>query len=147
MIQYKQFLYWQRLVSNEHYAAAEVTERRVDLNERRDNLSSSSKDRRDKLESSYSYQLFERDCDESMVWISEKLKIANDENYKDPTNLQGILYYEILYSVYDCLVMSIWYKLRMVCVYCCVFDEKRRTFVFFWLDALHELLVAFKIDY
>ena len=94
-----------------------MTERRVDLNERRDNLSSSSKDRRDKLESSYSYQLFERDCDESMVWISEKLKIANDENYKDPTNLQGILYYDILYygilyygilySIYDCLVMSI----------------------------------------
>ena len=81
----------QRLVSNEHYAAPDVTDRRVALNERRDNLSSASTERREKLESSYSYQLFERDCDEAKVWINEKLKIANDASYMDPTNLQGQL--------------------------------------------------------
>ena len=84
-------IFFQRLVSNEHYAAPDVTDRRVALNERRDNLSSASTERREKLESSYSYQLFERDCDEAKVWINEKLKIANDANYMDPTNLQGQL--------------------------------------------------------
>ena len=84
-------IFLQRLVSNEHYAAPDVTDRRVALNERRDNLSSASTERREKLESSYSYQLFERDCDEAKVWINEKLKIANDANYMDPTNLQGQL--------------------------------------------------------
>ncbi|XP_067948494.1 spectrin alpha chain-like isoform X2 [Watersipora subatra] len=78
-----------RLVSNEHYAASDVTDRRIDLNDRRDTLNQSSKERREKLEASYSYQLFERDCDESNVWISEKMRIAKDENYRDPTNLQG----------------------------------------------------------
>lgn len=79
----------QRLISDGHYAADEVGQRRSDLAERRENLTSASSDRRKKLEASYRYQLFERDCDEVKVWISEKLKIANDANYKDPTNLQG----------------------------------------------------------
>lgn len=59
------------------------------LNERRDQLTTACKERREQLEASYSYQLFERDCDESEVWISEKLRIADDENYMDATNLQG----------------------------------------------------------
>ena len=33
--------------------------------------------------------MFERDCDETKIWINEKLKAASDEGYLDPTNLQG----------------------------------------------------------
>ena len=33
--------------------------------------------------------MFERDCDETKIWINEKLKAASDEGYMDPTNLQG----------------------------------------------------------
>lgn len=84
------FVWLQKLVSNEHYAVAEVNDRRVHLADRRNELTQASAERREKLEASYAYQLFERDCDEAKVWISEKLKIAKDENYKDPTNLQGI---------------------------------------------------------
>lgn len=64
--------------------------RREALTQRREQLTESSNDRRRRLEASYSYQLFERDSDEIKVWISEKQKIANDANYKEPTNLQGI---------------------------------------------------------
>lgn len=78
--------------------------RREALTQRREQLTESSNDRRRRLEASYSYQLFERDSDEIKVWISEKQKIANDANYKEPTNLQGIttivlVYYVILLSL------------------------------------------------
>ena len=75
-------IFLQRLVSNEHYAAPDVTDRRVALNERRDNLSSASTERREKLESSYSYQLFERDCDEAKVWINEKLSNQDSHDFE-----------------------------------------------------------------
>ena len=32
-----------------------------------------------------------RDISETKGWINEKLKVANDENYLDPTNLSGKL--------------------------------------------------------
>lgn len=44
--------------------------------------------RRQKLEDSFSFQCFRRDADELEKWIQEKLQIASDENYKDPSNLQ-----------------------------------------------------------
>lgn len=37
--------------------------------------------RRAMLEDSYRLQQFERDCDETKGWISEKLKTATDESY------------------------------------------------------------------
>ena len=37
--------------------------------------------RREKLEESYKFQMFERDCDETKIWINEKMKSATDENY------------------------------------------------------------------
>uniref|UniRef100_A0A4W5NKS8 Uncharacterized protein n=1 Tax=Hucho hucho TaxID=62062 RepID=A0A4W5NKS8_9TELE len=44
--------------------------------------------RRQKLENLYRFQFFRRDADKLEKWIQEKLQIASDENYKDPTNLQ-----------------------------------------------------------
>ena len=41
------------------------------------------------LEDSYKFQQFERDCDETKSWINEKLKVATDDSYLDPTNLNG----------------------------------------------------------
>ncbi|KAJ8346497.1 hypothetical protein SKAU_G00278980 [Synaphobranchus kaupii] len=40
---------------------------------------------------SYHFQFFRRDADELEKWVLEKLQIASDENYKDPSNLQGKL--------------------------------------------------------
>ena len=44
--------------------------------------------RRQRLEDAKRYHQFKRDADEVEAWINEKLQIACDENYKDPTNLQ-----------------------------------------------------------
>ena len=56
---------------------------------RRNALYERSSIRRMRLEESYKWQMFERDCDETKIWINEKLKAASDEGYLDPTNLQG----------------------------------------------------------
>ena len=44
--------------------------------------------RRQRLEDAKRYHQFKRDADEVEAWINEKLQIACDENYRDPTNLQ-----------------------------------------------------------
>ena len=36
----------------------------------------------------FNYFNFRRDADELESWIYEKLQVASDESYKDPTNLQ-----------------------------------------------------------
>lgn len=80
-----------KLIENEHYAKADVDERRRQLLERRDKLIFNSKTRRTKLNESHCYQMFERDCDEINIWMREKLKVASEQNYLDPTNIQGKL--------------------------------------------------------
>ncbi|XP_035684930.1 spectrin alpha chain, non-erythrocytic 1-like isoform X36 [Branchiostoma floridae] len=47
--------------------------------------------RRQRLQDSRRYLYFKRDADELEKWIVEKLQIAAEESYKDPTNLQGKL--------------------------------------------------------
>ena len=48
---------------------------------RRADLLKKSKIRHQQLEESYKLQVFERDCDETKIWINEKLKTASDEGY------------------------------------------------------------------
>ena len=45
--------------------------------------------RRVRLHDSNKYQQFLRNLHEVVVWISEKMKTAMDESYRDPTNLEG----------------------------------------------------------
>ena len=47
--------------------------------------------RRSRLEESHSLQQFLRDTEEARNWIQEKMKTAQDEAYKDPTNLEAKL--------------------------------------------------------
>lgn len=47
-------------------------------------------DKRDRLEEARQFQYFKRDADELEIWILEKLQTAQEENYRDPTNLQVI---------------------------------------------------------
>ncbi|XP_074621265.1 spectrin alpha chain, non-erythrocytic 1-like [Acropora palmata] len=81
--------YANRLIDSNHYALDEVREKRDGILERRQSIEELSKARRAKLEESRKLQQFERDADEVKSWVTEKLKIACDESYKDPTNLQG----------------------------------------------------------
>jgi spectrin alpha len=81
-----------KLIENEHYAADEVAARRDALLQRRNGLYEKATRRRAALEESYKLQTFERDYDETKIWINEKLKAASDyEGYLEPTNLQGKL--------------------------------------------------------
>lgn len=41
-----------------------------------------------RLEEAKRYHQWKRDVDECEIWINEKLQIASDESFKDPTNLQ-----------------------------------------------------------
>ncbi|XP_055377124.1 spectrin alpha chain isoform X3 [Condylostylus longicornis] len=78
-----------KLIDGQHYAADDVAQRRQMLLARRSALQEKSAARRQLLEDSNRYQQFERDCDETKGWISEKLKFATDDSYLDPTNLNG----------------------------------------------------------
>ncbi|VDP10579.1 unnamed protein product [Soboliphyme baturini] len=78
-----------KLIEGQHYAADDVSERRYALLQRRQSLLDKADRRRATLEDAYRLQQFERDCDEIMSWMNEKLKTAKDESYLDPTNIQG----------------------------------------------------------
>lgn len=78
-----------KLIDGQHYAADDVAQRRAMLLARRAALLESASARRQLLEDSNRFQQFERDCDETKGWISEKLKFATDDSYLDPTNLNG----------------------------------------------------------
>lgn len=68
--------------------ADDIQDRRQQVLDRYRRFKELSTIRRQKLEDSYRFQFFQRDADELEKWIQEKLQIASDENYKDPTNLQ-----------------------------------------------------------
>uniref|UniRef100_A0A673IHY5 Spectrin alpha chain, non-erythrocytic 1 n=1 Tax=Sinocyclocheilus rhinocerous TaxID=307959 RepID=A0A673IHY5_9TELE len=72
-------------------SAEDIQERRQQVLDRYHRFKELSVVRRQKLEDSYRFQFFRRDADELEKWIQEKLQIASDENYKDPSNLQGKL--------------------------------------------------------
>ncbi|XP_052269284.1 spectrin beta chain, non-erythrocytic 1-like isoform X3 [Dreissena polymorpha] len=78
-----------QLETHQHYAEGEIKERQAAVEDRYARLVKSSKARRQKLGDSNKYQLFLRNIYEVSSWITEKLQIALDETYRDPTNLQA----------------------------------------------------------
>nr|XP_002732400.1 PREDICTED: spectrin beta chain, non-erythrocytic 5-like [Saccoglossus kowalevskii] len=74
-----------------HYDSDAVNRRCMAVLDRRDKLFELSSMRRRRLEESRQLQQFLMNMYEVTGWILEKLQIAADENYKDPTNLQGKL--------------------------------------------------------
>jgi spectrin alpha len=46
-------------------------------------------DDRAKLGEAQSLQAFSRDADEMESWITERMKLAVEESYRDPTNVQS----------------------------------------------------------
>ncbi|XP_062959972.1 spectrin alpha chain, erythrocytic 1 isoform X2 [Cynocephalus volans] len=69
--------------------AEEIQERRQEVLSRYRRFKELVAERGQKLEESYHYQVFRRDADDLEKWILEKLKIADDKSYEDPTNIQG----------------------------------------------------------
>lgn len=70
--------------------AEEIQERRHEVLTRYQRFKELVAERGQKLEESYHYQVFRRDADDLEKWIMEKLKIAGDKSYEDPTNIQVI---------------------------------------------------------
>lgn len=81
--------------------AEDIQERRQQVLDRYRRFKELSIMRRQKLEDSYRFQFFRRDADELEKWIQEKLQIASDENYKDPSNLQvGLVFFCTVFHFY-----------------------------------------------
>lgn len=64
-----------------------------------------AKSKADRLEEARQFQYFKRDADELELWILEKLQTAQEESYKDPTNLQVSLFL-FLFIIVENLVFS-----------------------------------------
>ncbi|PAV55545.1 hypothetical protein WR25_20353 [Diploscapter pachys] len=80
-----------KLIQGQHYAANDVARRRQSLLDRRRRLMDKAAQRAKALQDSYKTQTFDRDVDEMISWITEKLKTAKDDSYLDPTNIRGKL--------------------------------------------------------
>ena len=73
-----------------------------------------------KLHDSHNYQLFLKNWNEVSGWINEKLQIATDESYRDPTNLQGKIQ---KHQVFDAEVTSNKRRMEAVTVVCAKYDQ------------------------
>ncbi|XP_065894234.1 spectrin beta chain, non-erythrocytic 1-like isoform X3 [Dysidea avara] len=80
-----------KLVLADHYDVKKITKRKDTVIERHMNLKTLLAARRKKLQDSRKLQQFLRDVHEAETWIAEKMTVALDESYRDPTNLQGKL--------------------------------------------------------
>ena len=69
--------------------AEDIQARREQVLQRYEQFKDAAKQRRDKLEDARAFQYFKRDADEIEAWIHEKLQTANEDSYKDTTNLQA----------------------------------------------------------
>ncbi|KAK4313156.1 hypothetical protein Pmani_015473 [Petrolisthes manimaculis] len=77
------------LLQNDHYDSEGIRRRLKVVTDKRDNLKNKAKVRGRTLNESKSLQQFLRNVYEVEGWISEKLQVACDESYRDPTNLQS----------------------------------------------------------
>uniref|UniRef100_A0AC34GK19 Spectrin alpha chain-like protein n=1 Tax=Panagrolaimus sp. ES5 TaxID=591445 RepID=A0AC34GK19_9BILA len=76
-----------RLIANNHYDAPAINEKQADIHDRWERLKNQLVAKRSKLGESQNLQQFSRDADEIENWISEKIQIAQEESYRDPTNI------------------------------------------------------------
>ncbi|XP_049319614.1 spectrin beta chain, non-erythrocytic 5 isoform X1 [Astyanax mexicanus] len=77
----------QELIDKRHFASKQIQQRSRAIEERNRKLKESCKQRRLELLASKKYQEFYRDAEELILWMEEKFKIAEDESYRDPTNV------------------------------------------------------------
>ena len=78
-----------QLIEQEHYDANNIARKRDGILDRWTKLKEALIEKRSKLGESQTLQQFSRDADEIETWIQEKLQIAQEESYKDPTNIQS----------------------------------------------------------
>ncbi|KAK4883333.1 hypothetical protein RN001_006652 [Aquatica leii] len=77
------------ILSDTRYANQQIKDRLQAILERKDRLLNSSKIRKQKLEESQSLYEFRKNIYEVENWLTQKIQIAGDENYRDPSNMQS----------------------------------------------------------
>lgn len=77
------------ILKEEHSDGVVIRQRLNAVCARRDKLKSSAAARRKKLFESYQLQQFLRNLYEVEGWLHQKQQVANDENYRDSSNLQS----------------------------------------------------------
>merc|ERR1719334_1626522 len=81
--------YADQLIQSEHYAGADIQQKKKDVLERWEKLKEALIEKRAQLGEHQTLQQFSRDADEIETWMLEKLQLAQEENYKDPANIQS----------------------------------------------------------
>lgn len=82
-------LFADQLITGEHYDSDAISDKRDQVLDRWAQLKEALIDNRSKLGEAQTLQQFSRDADEMENWLQEKLQIASDESYKDPSNIQS----------------------------------------------------------
>ena len=77
----------------------DIQNRREEVLKRYNDFKSATVKRRKRLEDARRYFQFKRDADEVEAWIRERLQIASEESYKDPTNLQVCCQLLLMYAI------------------------------------------------
>ncbi|EDV20209.1 uncharacterized protein TRIADDRAFT_32414 [Trichoplax adhaerens] len=80
-----------RMSENDHYASDKLVAKSLAIEERLNDNYGKFNDAEVKLQQAVQLQQFHQQCNELNDWISEKQQLANDEAYRDPTNLTGKL--------------------------------------------------------
>jgi spectrin beta len=80
-----------KLINAGHYDAASVASRRDAVLSRSKKVKDMATARKLKLQDSVTYHKFKRDAADIEAWMNEKLQVASDESFKDPTNLPAKL--------------------------------------------------------
>jgi spectrin alpha len=78
-----------RLKDSDHYDKPGIDNKLAQVMDRWDNLKYNLTESRSKLGEVQNLQKFSRDVDEMEIWINEKLQMAMEESYKDPSNIQS----------------------------------------------------------
>ena len=78
-----------KVLAQEPYEITTVEKRLDAVKSRMDKLKKQSNIRRKKLNESLQFQQFLRNLYEVERWLSQKLQVALDENYREPSNLQS----------------------------------------------------------
>ena len=83
----------------------EVAERRAAVLAQWSRLKSAMVAWRHKLGQSKSMQHFKREADEAAAWMAEKMQIACDDSYKDPTNLSVRKILQNIYVIHSVTIL------------------------------------------
>ncbi len=81
--------YADQLVASDHYGKDDIDSKKKEVLSRWEELKEALIQKRSKLGESQTLQQFSRDADEIENWMLEKMQLAEEENYKDPANIQS----------------------------------------------------------